>query len=241
MSTQFGEVADLYDEVRPDLPASLAEHVLSYAGPVTSAVEVGAGTGKATILFARRGFPITCVEPDARMAAILRQRVPEVAIETTKFEDWQPPAGGVSLIYAALSWHWLTPVVRAQQAESALAPGATLALIGALSTYADPQLKAEMEPLFGPEPFRRQPMAEWAGDELREHTALTDIQIQESDRTLPYTAGNFVALHQTTAWFRGLSESEQAAQMAAMREITRAYAGRLDMTIHNTLILARRV
>ncbi|MEV6964377.1 class I SAM-dependent methyltransferase [Hamadaea sp. NPDC051192] len=243
MSTQFGEVADLYDEVRPDLPAELADQILGYAahiGPVTSAVEVGAGTGKATVLFAGRGFPITCVEPDPRMAAVLRQRVPGVAIEVSKFEDWTPPAGGVALIYAALSWHWVTPVARAQHAERALAPGGTLAVLSAFSSYADPEVKAAMEPLFGPDK-PRPPIAEWGVAELRDHTNLTDIEVRVRDRVLPYQPGQFIALHQTTSWYRMLPPDEQQAKLAGMREVTTAYADRLDMTIHHTLILARRV
>ncbi|NUT22452.1 MAG: class I SAM-dependent methyltransferase [Hamadaea sp.] len=240
MSTQFGEVADLYDEVRPQLPAELAELVLAYAGDISSAVEAGAGTGKATVLFAGRGFPITCVEPDPRMAAVLDDRVPEVAIEVAKFEDWQPPAGGVSLLYAALAWHWFTPVVRAQHAERALAPGGTLAVIAARSSYADPDVKAAMEPLFGPDK-PRPPISGWGVDELRDHTNLTDIEVRVLDRIDPATPERFVALHETTSWYRMLPEAEQRAKLTAMREITTAYADRLDMTIHNTLILARHI
>ncbi|NUR46539.1 MAG: class I SAM-dependent methyltransferase [Hamadaea sp.] len=244
MSTQFGEVAGLYDEVRPELPAELADQTLSYAEargePVTSAVEVGAGTGKATALFAGRGFPITCVEPDPRMAAVLRERVPGVSIDVAKFEDWPPPPGGVSLLYAALAWHWVTPVVRAQRAERALAPGGTLALVSARSSYADPEVKAAMEPLFGPDK-PRPPIADWGVAELRDHTALTDIDVRLLDRVLPYEPEQFVALHQTTSWYRMLPAEEQTAKLAAMRDITTAYADRLDMTIGNTLILARRL
>jgi len=239
MSTQFGEVADLYDEVRPALPADLAAHVLSYAGPVSSAVEVGAGTGKATALFAGRGFPITCVEPDPRMAAVLRQRLPEVGIEIAKFEDWEPPADGASLIYAALSWHWVTPVVRAQHAERALAPGGTLAVIGAFTSYADPDVKAAMEVVFGPDK-PRPPMADWAVAELRDHTGLTDVRVNLLDRIDPSTPDQFVALHQTTSWFRAKPEPDQPALLGRLRDVATAYADRLDLSVHNTLILARR-
>ena len=50
----FGEVVQDYDQVRPGYPDDLVDDVtaLSGAGP---ALEVGAGTGKATVSFAARG------------------------------------------------------------------------------------------------------------------------------------------------------------------------------------------
>jgi trans-aconitate methyltransferase len=107
VSTVFGEVASLYDAVRPDLPREITGLVLSFAGSTPmSAAEIGAGTGKATVLFAGRGFPITCVEPDPRMAARLSERLPDadVTVVACAFEDWQPPPSGVDLLYASLAW-----------------------------------------------------------------------------------------------------------------------------------------
>lgn len=73
MSTVFGEVAGLYDRARPAYLPEVADVTLAYAGPLPRrAAEVGAGTGKGTVLFAGRGFPIVCIEPDPRMSALIR-------------------------------------------------------------------------------------------------------------------------------------------------------------------------
>ncbi|MFD6562581.1 hypothetical protein [Micromonospora profundi] len=62
----FGGVADLYEHARPAYPAEIAEAVLAYHGSTpASVVDIGA--------------PLTCVEPDERMAAV-----------------WLPPQGGDS-------------------------------------------------------------------------------------------------------------------------------------------------
>ena len=37
-------------------------------------LEVGAGTGKATVLFAERGIPVVAIEPNAKMAAVARRQ-----------------------------------------------------------------------------------------------------------------------------------------------------------------------
>ena len=50
----FGEVAAEYDRVRPGYPPELIDTVLSHAPADPTALDVGAGTGKATAMFAAR-------------------------------------------------------------------------------------------------------------------------------------------------------------------------------------------
>src|SRR2546430_12182297 len=66
----FGAVAADYDRYRPRYPDQLADDVVA-ALPGRRVLEVGAGTGIATAAFAARGMAMTCVEPDAEMAAVL--------------------------------------------------------------------------------------------------------------------------------------------------------------------------
>jgi 16S rRNA A1518/A1519 N6-dimethyltransferase RsmA/KsgA/DIM1 with predicted DNA glycosylase/AP lyase activity len=87
----FGEAADAYDAARPGFPEALVDDVIEYArldgAPV---LEVGAGTGKASVPYARRGLELTCLEPDARMAAVLRRNVepyPRTSVVVSGFEQ----------------------------------------------------------------------------------------------------------------------------------------------------------
>jgi trans-aconitate methyltransferase len=146
--TVFGEVADSYDRVRPGYPDEIAARILVYHamsthhgdGPPSLLAEIGAGTGKATAVLRQVGAPMTCVEPDARMAAVLQNRFPEVDVQSTAFEQWTPPTDGVPVIACAMAWHWLTAATRNQRAHDALAPGGTLAVFGHRYDYADPGL-----------------------------------------------------------------------------------------------------
>jgi len=52
----FGEIAEAYERFRAGYPVQLFDMVMAYAGqPARTALEIGAGTGKATRLFAQRG------------------------------------------------------------------------------------------------------------------------------------------------------------------------------------------
>ena len=55
--------------------------MLAYAGrPVRTALEIGAGTGKATRVFADRGIAVTATDPDDAMLAELRKHVPATVV-----------------------------------------------------------------------------------------------------------------------------------------------------------------
>src|ERR1700742_709777 len=68
----FGEVAELYDLVRPGYPLGLLTSMLDYAqvGPGDTALEIGAGTGQAPLRIANAGLAVTALEPSPELAAI---------------------------------------------------------------------------------------------------------------------------------------------------------------------------
>ncbi|UJB44951.1 class I SAM-dependent methyltransferase [Streptomyces sp. A1-5] len=128
----FGDDAEQYDTARPGYPPQLVQDVLDFSALAAHepALEVGAGTGKATLAFARSGVPVTCVEPDVRMARVLRRRcaeLPEVTVEVADFESWRP-GRRYGLLYCAQAWHWVDPAARWDRARAALSPGGAIGL-----------------------------------------------------------------------------------------------------------------
>jgi SAM-dependent methyltransferase len=129
----FGEVADLYDQSRPGYPASLVDEVVSSVGLAAgdAVLEVGCGTGKATVPFAARALSVTALEPDPAMASIAQRNCAglDATIEVTSFEDWvAPPSAAFALVMAAQSWHWVQPGLRLSKARAVLAGDGALAL-----------------------------------------------------------------------------------------------------------------
>src|SRR3712207_5578274 len=77
LATTFDEAASLYDEVRPGYPENLFEDVVSLSGIQAGGriLEIGCGTGQATVPFARRGYHIQCIELGENMAAVARRNL----------------------------------------------------------------------------------------------------------------------------------------------------------------------
>jgi SAM-dependent methyltransferase len=134
-SAVFNAVADTYDARRPGFPPEVFEEVAATTGlgrgsPV---VEIGPGTGQATIRLAELGAQLVAVEPGPALVELLSRRLaafPDVTIVSSRFEDWQPPKLGFDAVVAASSWHWLDPVTRWQKAHDVLNPSGWLVLLG---------------------------------------------------------------------------------------------------------------
>jgi hypothetical protein len=112
----FDARAERYDAARPSYPDAPADDVLSLAG--RRVLEIGAGTGKATVVFARKGASIVALEPAGSLAAVLRRNVAghDVTVEQTTFEAW-PIARSFDVVMAAQSLHWVDPRVTLRKAS----------------------------------------------------------------------------------------------------------------------------
>lgn len=131
----FDQVAELYDEVRPRYPDQLFEDLIALTDlrPYGRILEIGAGTGIATLPLAERGYDIVAVELGAELAAVAERklaRFPKVEVVVADFEDWPLPREPFDLVVSATAWHWLDPAVGYQKAAEVLHPDGALAIFG---------------------------------------------------------------------------------------------------------------
>jgi len=134
LGASFDSVAAAYHQARPDYPAELYSELVSAAKLTAGArlLEVGAGTGKATLPLAECGFVITCLEPGRRLAAQAARNLaayPSVLLVQSSFESYRPAQPEwFDLIFAATAWHWVDAAVGYRLAWQWLKPGGHLAI-----------------------------------------------------------------------------------------------------------------
>ncbi|MDR3648739.1 MAG: methyltransferase domain-containing protein [Acidimicrobiales bacterium] len=137
----FDSASELYHRARPDYPEELIDHIVRITGVRQGdhLLEIGCGSGKATLPLARRGFRITCIELSTRLAAVASENLfdfPDVEVVACDFEEWPlSPAKQFDLAFAATAWHWIDPEVRYRKAWDALRPEGHLALWGATHVF----------------------------------------------------------------------------------------------------------
>jgi len=130
----FDAWAGEYDRFRPSYPDSAINDVVRLSGltPLSRLLEVGCGTGKATVKFASRGFAVDCVDPGDRLVRFARRNCrswPRVSFTLGRFEDVLLRPRSYDLVFSAQAFHWVEPRIRLKKAGSLLPRGGSLALI----------------------------------------------------------------------------------------------------------------
>jgi SAM-dependent methyltransferase len=238
----FGSVADLYETARPGYPPALTDAILAYCGGVPASVaEIGAGTGKGTEVLAAIGAPLTCIEPDPRMAALLRAKYPRAQVHECEFERWTPPPGGVGVLACAMAWHWLDPASRNRHARDALAPGGTLALFGHRYGYADArQAAAIAAALDALDSTAKERPADWMYHDVLAGGEFTNVQVKRFQRDLPLTRDQYLALVRTFGPFLTRPPELQRRGLDALGRLVDYFGGTVVIDLRTTLTLATR-
>jgi len=244
----FGAIAEAYERFRPEYPKALFDLVATYAGaPVRTALEIGAGTGKATRLFAGHGIDVTATEPDAAMLAELRKRAPaNVSTVRAAFEDLRP-GKTYGLVYVAAALHWTRPEGRWSHVAALLEPHGVFASFGGAIRLADPAIKEavrlarrpflDSDGIPSPDGTAPEEPMQWPGTELQQSELFTDVQQHVVERLLTVSAHEFLGYLSTVSAYL---ELPQPLRQKAFDAIMRVLPETVELTADITAHLARR-
>lgn len=137
LRTGFDRLAEDYQRTRPVCPPQLFDDLIRSAGLQAGdrVVEIGCGTGQATVPLAERGLAVTAVELGPDLAAIARRRLsafPEAEVVTCSFEDWQPNDAEFGAAVAVNSLHWIDPELRYAKPHRLLRTGGAMVMAGCM-------------------------------------------------------------------------------------------------------------
>ncbi len=128
----FGAIAEDYDRLRPGPPQAAVDWLVPAGCRV--AVDLGAGTGLLTRALARTVPQVVAVEPDPRMAAVLRARSAEagfggIRVAQSRGEEIPLPDASAEGVFASSSWHWLDPERAPREIARVLRDGGRIGVI----------------------------------------------------------------------------------------------------------------
>lgn len=231
----FDGYAAAYDAIRPSYPEAAIDDIMERSNAV-DAVEIGAGTGKATVQFARCGLSVHALEPGPQLAAILRSKVVglPVTVEETTFEAFE--GENYDLVYAAQAMHWIDPAVRYTKAHAVLRPGGGLALLMNEKAPLEQSLRDELDAAYA----RHFGWPAWDSDHLGKYAAMWSAQITSSGLfrdlevtrvpwTATYTSDQFIALIDTYSDHAVRPDAERLACYADIRAAIDKRGGQIEV------------
>ncbi len=252
----FTEDAELYHRARPGYPEALFDELARIAAlrPGARILEIGCGTGQATLPMAVRGYRVTAVELGAEMAAVARRHlagVGDVQVHTATFEAWPLPADPFDLVMAATAFHWIDPAARWHKAAAALTPGGSVAVFGSTHVAG------------GEEPFFEEVQACYerfmpgtpAGLHLTPADNVADERAMEAAATglfeppvcrryrweITYDTAGYLDLLRTYSGHRALDPENRRGLLRCVSDlIDGRYGGRVRKSYLTLLMVARR-
>jgi SAM-dependent methyltransferase len=256
LSRTFDEDAELYDRARPGYPPELYDDLaeLAGAGPGSRVLEVGCGTGKATVPLAERGCRITAVEAGPNMAAVARRNLAgagfgdgtgagagaaAVEVVTADFESWPLPEEPFDAVVSAAAFHWIDPAVRMAKAAAALRPGGALAVVrsqhvrgGTEEFFIEVQRCYERFDPDTPPGLRLRAAADIDGSDHGEEVARSGLfgttVFRRHEVDLTYTTSAYLDLLRTYSGHRALPEAARNGLLRCIANlIDGTYGGRV--------------
>lgn len=230
----FGSVAEDYDRWRPGIDPSVVDWFVP--APIERAVDVGAGTGKLSRLLVGRAADVVCVEPDARMRAVLTRNVPEATVLEGQGERIPVEDASADAVVVSSAWHWMDHDAAAAEIGRVLRPDGVLGVVwSGLDWTADQfrQLRAgfEADPAVQPGSVLAA-MAERAISDGSTHvfTLPGDAPFGPPEQRslsweLAMTADDLVGMLGTVSGVIVLPDDRRREVMAEVRAMLRRYGG----------------
>jgi SAM-dependent methyltransferase len=251
--TSFGSVATQYHRARPSYPAAMVGDVVDYAGahPGSPVLEVGAGTGKATALFAARGLRITAIEPSQDMAAVASTDPATAGVDFVidTFENAPLASHHFQLIFSAQAWHWVEPLTGERIAAAALAPAGALACFWNRVDWTRCSLRADLDAAYqtiGWEPqglmTPSEARIEFAGNwraRIEQIDGLGSPEDRTYEWTESYSTAQYIALLGTHSDHILLEQDRRTRLFGAVATVIDEAGGVLELAYSTQLCLAR--
>lgn len=249
----FGQVADLYERLRPGYPEALVDTVIERSGVGSDSriLEIGCGTGKATRLLAGRGLAVLAIEPDPAMAAVARRVLAgnaRVEILETDLESARLDAGAFDLVAAAQALHWVAPGVRFDAPARLLRAGGWLAFFGNRPVPDGSPLRREIDEAyarFAPHMDARTPGSARTVkaplvEELAAHPAFEPEQRFGFPWSQELSRDDYLDLLRTQSDHRMLPAARLEELLSAIGEAIDRQGGRIPIQWNAVLSMARR-
>jgi ubiquinone/menaquinone biosynthesis C-methylase UbiE len=252
-SQRFDGVADLYDVYRPSYPPELIDSIITVSGiqPEERILEIGSGTGKATLLFAQRGLSILCLEPGQNLIEVATEKLksyPQVSFERVRFEDWEASQGEFDMVISAQAFHWVPKEVRYAKAASVLKQQGHLALFWNMHPDTEGEIGCDLSQVYRkrvPELIKRnipsEQLIQSRARSLSECGYFEEVVVRTYPWSARYKTKDYLGLLNTYSDHLRLSDQRRSVLFEEIAEVIEQHGGHIEKPYLAVLFMARKL
>ncbi len=256
-NASFDAFANNYHSIRPGYPASLFEDIKVQCKINTGShlLEIGAGSGIATVELAKLGCNIVAIEPGTHLATIAKRQTKQfknVQIVEETFEHFQT-TNKFEAILAFTAFHWLNEETKFQQVCDLLNDWGSLVLVWNSFFHSDSPVTADInkayrEDLSGvyPKNYTASDTNQsiWAKLNHREQEIIVSplfypIFLKKYLMTYNYNEETYPKLLNTFPKIVELEEEKRLKFLKHISEIIKLY-GQISVPVLTTLIVCQK-
>jgi SAM-dependent methyltransferase len=228
----YSVTAEAYLDYRPYYPDVILDDALKTLNG-TRVLEIGSGPGTATISLVKRGFHVSCLEPNPDFCSLAQERWKNefshtVTIRNIAFEEAIIQESEFDAVIAATSMHWIPADVAFPKAARALKSGGTLIMLWNMMltpASSDDYLKLKLAHgkdfenlLAWSNEDTQKNIANAVGDLMMTSGYFEGLRTMEVRQTVTYTAAQYLGLLSTYSFYIRLSWEDQVSIFERIRQ-----------------------
>jgi SAM-dependent methyltransferase len=255
----FEEVPEAYERARPLYLPQLFDDLVSLAALPERArlLEIGPGTGQATLPLAKHGYEIVGIELGEGLAARARRKLADfsnVKIVNANFETWEAAGEYFDAIVAFTAFHWIDPEARYRKSAELLKLEGVLAIIATQHVLPEGgdrfwrEVQADYEAVV-PDEESTKAGAPGPPEEVEDLSAeiaasglFRNVAARRYVWDVPYTADEYIAVLDTYSGHRSLEPAKRQRLFERIHKRVESQPGQtVAKTYLATLNIARRL
>ncbi|OFZ24592.1 MAG: hypothetical protein A2381_13965 [Bdellovibrionales bacterium RIFOXYB1_FULL_37_110] len=220
----FNDIAKYYDQTRPTYPNQIFEDIirLTKINTESKLLEVGCGTGQATVQFARKGFNLHAIDIGENLIEIAKQNCKpfnNTRFEHISLEEHAKTNNQYDLIFSACAFHWIPVEIRYELASKVLKDNGHLSIITLIVLNDDNSISSKLDKIYkdiAPEisaPLNNKKSPEEQilklKNEIESSSFFKNVSISESIIETQYSSEEYIKLLQTFSNHRNLHVQTQ--------------------------------
>ncbi|MCH5317436.1 MAG: methyltransferase domain-containing protein [Eubacterium sp.] len=250
---KFNEDAANYDKARPSYPDELFADIIAYSGIYENSniLEIGIGTGQATLPFLKLGCNVTAIELGSDLAEYTRSKFStykNLKVINADFIEADLKRKHFDLIYCATAFHWLEQEKAYNKIKMLLKPNATLALFWnhPFPNRADDKTNAASKRVYDKYRPTDKPITEFTEKDLEirkkalVQNGFANVEAKLYKRTRTLTTQEYIALINTYSDHRALHDDIKVSFEKEMISAIDSLGGKINIYDTIDLYLAKK-